>query len=78
MLDSQMYAVQLRVVYVCTMQRMIVHYVLKMPIDIRDVQGMRTDTQHQGRAEYAPFPGGFSIASGLVSNSRHEPVVNYG
>jgi hypothetical protein len=38
--------------------------VQQIPIDIRDVQGLRTDSEHNGRAEYAPFPGGFSISPG--------------
>jgi len=41
-------------------------------MDIRDVNGVRTDKVPGSRIEYDPFPGGFRIIPGLVLSVLYE------
>jgi len=55
---------------------LIVNYCdVQNPMDIRDVNGVRTDKVPGSRIEYDPFPGGFRIIPGLVHLTRHRRVT---
>jgi len=44
-------------------------------MDIRDVNGVRTDKVPGSRIEYDPFPGGFRIIPGLVHLTKRRRMM---